>query len=380
MHGVDWNAVGQAYESRLPYVGDRSDLTRLIKDMVSELNVGHAYVVDPTPGVPGPSMGYLGAEFEPVAGADAVRIKRFYRPQPFNPESRAPLLEPGLNVHVGDYIVSIAGQPVKRDQDIQAMLIGTAGQVIAIGVNSQPTMVGERIIRVKPTGDYSSMLMYDWFESRREYLKNHGAANLGYVYIGDMGGGGLRQFSEMHFPNLFKDGIIYDTRDNSGGWISSLLLQDISAKPQLFWHPRYGTPWAREDWAPLGYKAAICNEGNFSDGELFIETWKRLHVGPVIGTRTGGGEVGSGGGYPLIDHGSIFISNYGAYSPEGQWVIEGKGATPDITVEQNPEAVMAGRDPQLDKAIEVLEAMIKKNPPHRPAAPPFPNKVYKPKG
>jgi len=308
-----------------------------------------------------------------------VRIKHILRGNTFDLDERSPLLEPGLNVHEGDYIVSVAGQPVKRDQDIQALLVGAPGQVVAIGVNSQPAMAGSRIIRVKPMASEGSLRYWDWVEGRREYVRTHGGADLGYLHLTDMGGGGLKQFAEGHFPNVFKDGIIYDTRDNGGGWISSLLLQDIASKPQLFWHPRYGTPWAREGWAPLGYKAAICNEGNFSDGELFIETWKRLKVGPVIGKRTGGGEVGSGGGYGLIDHGSIYVSNYGAYSPEGEWVIEAKGATPDITVEQDPEAVMAGRDPQLDKAIEVLEAMIKKNPPHRPAAPLFPNKVYKPK-
>ncbi len=379
MHGLDWNAVKRDYESRLPLVGDRSDLTRLIKDMVSELNVGHEYVIDPTPGVRRTPMGYLGCDYEPVSGADAVRIKHILRGNTFSQDERSPLLDPGLNVHEGDYIVSVAGQPVKRDQDIQALLIGTPGQVVALGVNTQPSMVGARVIRIKPLGTEGDLRYWDWVEGRREYVRTHGGADLAYLHISDMGNRGLQQFTMGHFPNLYKNGIIYDTRDNGGGWISSLLLQDIAAKQEIFWHPRYGAPWAREDWAPIGYRAAICNEGNFSDGELFVETWKRLKVGPVIGTRTGGGEVGSGGGYGLIDHGSIYVSNYGAYSPEGQWVVEGKGAMPDVVVVQDPEAVMAGRDPQLDKTIEMLEAMIKKNPPRQPAPPPFPNKVYKKK-
>ncbi len=379
MHGLDWNAVGQSYESRLPLVGDRSDLTRLLKDMVSELNIGHAYVVDPTPPVRHVPMGYLGADLEPIAGVDAVRIKRILRGSTFDMSTRSPLLEPGLNVHDGDYIVSVSGQPVKRDQDIEALLIGTPGQVIALGVNSQPTQTGARIVRIKPLASETALRYSDWVEGRREYVRTHGGANLGYLHMSDMETAGLTQFAEGHFPNLFKDGIIYDTRENGGGFISSLALQDIAAKPIFFFHPRYGAPWAREGWAPLGYKVAICNEGNFSDGELFIESWKVMHVGPVIGKRTGGGEVGSGGGYRLVDGGSIYIPNYGAYDANGHWVIEGKGATPDIVVDQDPNAVLEGRDPQLDKAIEVLEAEIKKNPPHRPANPQFPNKVYKPK-
>ena len=378
MHGVDWNKVHQDYGARLAMVGDRSDLTRLLKDMVSELNVGHEYIVDPTPGARRVPMGYLGADYEPVPGQDAVRIKRLLRGSDFDMSSRSPLLEPGLNVHEGDYIVSVAGQPVKRDQDIQSLLIGTPGQVVAIGVNTQPSMTGARIIRVKPLAAENALRYSDWVEGRREYVRTHGGADLGYLHMTDMGVGGLTQFTEGHFPNVFKDGMIYDTRDNGGGFISSILLQNIASKPLIFWQPRYGAPWAREGWAPLGYKVAIGNGGNFSDGELFLESWRRMKVGPIVGTRTGGGEVGSGGGYGLIDHGSIYVSNYGAYAPEG-WVIEGKGVTPDYTVEQDPNEVMAGRDPQLDKAIELLEAMIKKNPPHRPATPPFPNKAYKPK-
>lgn len=378
MHGLDWNKVGQDYESRLKLVGDRGDLTRLLADMVSELNVGHAYIVNPTPGARRTPVGYLGADYDPVPGKDAVRIRKLLRGSDFEMGMRSPLLQPGLNVKPGDYIVSIGGQPVRSDQDIEALLIGTPGQVVAIGMNSEPTLTGARIIRVKPLSSESGLRYSDWVEGRREYVRTHGGANLGYLHIPSMGTDAYRQFAQGHYPNLFKDGIIYDTRDNGGGWISSVLLQSIAAKPTFFWHPRYGSlPWAREDWAPLGYRVAICNEGNFSDGELFIEAWKKMKVGPVVGKRTGGGEVGSGGGYTLIDGGSIYVPNYGAYSAEGKWMIEGVGATPDITVEQDPNLVLEGRDPQLDKAIEVLNEMVKKNPPRRPSAPPFPKKVVR---
>lgn len=378
MHGLDWNAVRRQYEARLPMVGDRSDLTRLIKDMVSELNIGHSYVIDPTPALRRTPMGYLGADFESVPGADGVRVKRILRGNEFSMDVRSPLLEPGVNVKPGDYIVSVAGQPVQRDADIESLLIGTPGQVIAIGVNDRPSMDGARIVRVKPLSSEGALRYADWVEGRREYVRTHGGEDLAYVHIPDMSTAGYQQFAEGHFPNVDASGIIYDVRYNTGGFISSLLLQDIAAKRTLFWQPRYGAQWAREGWAPLGYVAAMCNEYNFSDGELFIEAWKRMKVGPVIGKKTAGGEVGSGGGYGLIDGGSIYIPNYGAYSPEGKWVIEGVGTSPDITVEQDPNLVLEGRDPQLDKTIAVLREMIRKNPPKRPATPAFQNKTYRP--
>jgi len=168
--------------------------------------------------------------------------------------------------------------------------------------------------------------------------------------------------------------MIYDFRYNGGGYVSSLLLENVAARPQAWFKPRDGDTWTREDWANLGYHIALCNEENFSDGELVIEDWKRMKLGPVVGKRTGGGEVGSGGGYSLIDHGLIYVPNYGAFA-DGKWIIEGAGAMPDIEVDQDPGAVIAGKDPQLDKAIEVLRSKIAKEPIKKPATPPFPIKA-----
>jgi tricorn protease len=152
-----------------------------------------------------------------------------------------------------------------------------------------------------------------------------------------------------------------------------MLLHNLVMRPWAYWRPRDGGYWTREDWALTGHFAALCNEFAFSDGELVIETWKHLQLGPVIGKTTGGGEVGSGGGYTLIDGGALYIPNYAAFA-DGEWLVEGRGASPDIDVDEDPNAVLAGRDPQLDKAIEVLKANLAKNPIKPPAHPAFPKK------
>jgi len=122
---------------------------------------------------------------------------------------------------------------------------------------------------------------------------------------------------------------------------------------------------------------AVCNEYSISDGEEFSDAFQRLKLGPVVGSETWGGEVGSGAGYPLADGGSIYIPNYGEWVPEGQWVIEGTGVKPDIVVDEDPAALMAGRDPQLDRAIEYLITKLKSEPVSRPVPPPFPNKALR---
>jgi tricorn protease len=377
MHGVDWDGVRRKYEALLPAVADRSDLNFLLGEMISELNCGHAYVgggdLPETPHLP---MGFLGADLEPVAGATpACRVTRILPGDEFDLEARSPLLTPGIDVKPGDYILAVAGRPVRADQDIQSLLAGTAGRPTVLQVNSRPSMEGAREVLVRPLGSERQARYYDWVESRRAYVREHGGPNIGYLHIPNMGDSGLREFAKHYYTNLAKDGMIYDVRYNSGGYIDAMLLLQMSSRPYSYFKPRYGASWTRQDWAFAGHSVALCNDQSYSDAEEFCDAFQRLRLGPVIGVRSWGGEVGSGGGYPLLDGGKIYIPNYGEWADDGTWVIEGRGVTPDITVEDDPAAIMAGRDPQLDRAIQELRSKIAAQPVPRPAPPPFPSKA-----
>jgi tricorn protease len=380
LHGVDWEAVKRKYAAQLPAVGDRSDLNILLGEMIGELNVGHAYVQggDGARRVTA-NLGFLGADLEPVTGLPAYRITKLYPGDEFELTQRSPLLAPGLKVKRGGYLLAIGGRPVSSEQDPQALLAGTAGRVISLTVNDQPSMEGAREIRIRPIASENGLRYYDWVTGRREYLRSHGGENLGYVHIPDMSEGGLKEFGKHYFPSRLKDGIVYDVRNNGGGFISAMLLLQLGSKPYTYFKPRYGTSWTRQDWAFPGYGVALCNEGSGSNAEEFCDGFQRLKLGPVIGVRTWGGEVGSGGGYRLIDGGALFIPNYAEWGPEGKWLIEGTGVTPDITVENDPAAEMDGRDPQLDRAIAYLKEQIAKSPVPRPEPPPFPVKAPRPR-
>lgn len=377
MHGVDWDAVRRKYDAVLPAVADRSDVNFLLGEMLAELNAGHAYVgPGDVPAAPSVPMGFLGADFEPVAGpTPAYRITKLYPGDGFDYEARSPLLAPGLNVKVGDYILAVGGQPVRAEQDLQALLVGTADRTIALTVNSKPSAAGARDVLVKPLKTERQARYYDWTMSRAEYVRTHGGTNLGYVHLPDMGNPGWTEFSKHYYPQLGRDGIIYDVRNNAGGYIDDMLLLQMASKPYSWFKPRYGASWTRRDWAFAGHSVALVNENTASDGEEFCDGFQRLKLGPVIGARSWGGEVGSGSGYPLLDGGAIYVPNYGEWVPGDGWVIEGRGAVPDIAVEDDPAAVMAGRDPQLDRAIQYLKEKIAAEPVPRPAPPPFPDKA-----
>ena len=379
LHGVDWDRVRQKYSALLPAVADRSDLNFVLGEMIAELNTGHAYVnggdLSTVAAVP---MGYLGADVEAAPEGGAYRITQLFRGDGFDLSTRSPLLEPGIKVKPGDYIVAIAGQPVSTDRDIQAYLVGTAGHVISLSINSKPGLDGAREIRIRPMASDSKSRYYAWVDSRREYVRTHGGEDLAYIHIPDMVGAGLQEFMKHYYPNLLKPGIVYDVRNNGGGYISAMLLLQMSGHRYSYFKPRHGVSWSRVEWAPLGHGVALCNEHSGSNAEEFSDAFQRLKIGPVIGTRTWGGEVGSGGGYPLIDGGKLYIPNYGEWSPDGKWIIEGTGVQPDITVEQDPADVLAGRDPQLDRAIAYLKEKIAKDPVKMPTPPPFPVKALRP--
>ena len=377
MHGLDWDGIKRRYEARLSLVGDRRDLSRLLADMISELNTGHSYIGDPTPNLRPSNLGFLGIDVEPVPNAEAVKIVKLYRGDPFDPDVRSPLLEPGTDVKQGDYILEIAGQRVSPNRDFMSLMIGTRGQTVAVMVNDRPTREGARVVRVRPIDSERELRYEDWVMDRTRYVEQHGGDSFGYCHIHDMSSGGLTGFLKGQIADVFKPAMIYDARYNGGGFVSSLILQDIASRPTSWFKPRYGQPWTREGWANIGHKVALCNEYNFSDGELFVVDWEYMGLGPVVGMRTGGGEVGSGGGYGLIDGGTIYIPNYGGYRGN-EWLVEGKGAVPTVPVEDDPNEEMAGRDPQLDKAIALMKEELAKSPVTIPQHPPFP--VVKPTG
>ncbi|HKR65157.1 MAG TPA: PDZ domain-containing protein, partial [Thermoanaerobaculia bacterium] len=377
MHGVDWAAVKRKYESQLPAIGDRSELNTILGDMIAELNVGHAYVgggdltdVARTP------IGHLGAELEADASGKAWRIARILPGDSFDLDNRSPLLAPGVGVKTGEYIVAVAGRPVSTDRPIESMLVGAANRLVPISVNATPSATGARTVMVRPIASEGRLRYYDWLEGRRQYVRAHGGENIAYVQLPNMSQRGTQEFTKQYYPIIeHSDGVILDIRNNGGGWISANLLSQIADVPRVWFKPRYGASWNRVQWATPGYRVAMCDDQSYSNAEEFCDAFQRMKLGPVVGSRTWGGEVGSGEGYPLIDGGLIFIPNYAAWSPTDGWIIEGRGVVPDIEVEQDPASLLAGRDPQLDRAIAYIKEQMAKKPVEHPKPPAYPRKV-----
>lgn len=374
MHGYDWPAIRAKYEPMLAWVGDRSDLNYLLGQMVAELNVGHAYVSGGDLGLPPkPRVGLLGARFELDAASGQYRIAKILQGQNDEERYRSPLTELGVDVHEGDYVVAINGQPLGAQDSPYRLLRTAPGQLVQLTVNGKPGGDGARTALVRPIDSEEPLNYYAWVAHNRDYVAKASNGELGYLHIPDMGADGIREFIKWYYPQLRKQGLVVDVRDNGGGNVSAMIIERLSRKLLGLDYGRgvdfVGT-YPNETF--LGHLVALCNGTTASDGDIFSHMFKQAKLGPLIGVRTWGGVVGITGWGPAIDGGEIFVPQFASASTEGQYVVEGHGVDPDIVVEQDVAAQLAGKDPQLDRGIEELKKAVQAKPvklPPRPADP-----------
>lgn len=210
---------------------------------------------------------------------------------------------------------------------------------------------------------------FAWVEENRRKVEKLSGGRIAYVHLPDTGGRGYASFNRYLFPQAGKQALIIDARSNSGGALADYFIDYLRRQPEVHGATREGEVGMGIEW--FGPKAMIINEYNYSGGEQLPYVFRRAGLGPLIGTRTSGGLVRIGSSMPLMDGGFVTAPDCGIYSPEGEWVAENRGIAPDIEVEQDPAAVRAGHDPQLEKAVEVVLEALKKNPPPQIKRPPY---------
>ena len=344
MHGVDWKAVKEKYAVLLPYVKTRLDLNYVIGEMISELACGHAYV---NPGdYPKPErvpMGLLGAELSRDKSG-------FYR---------IDKIIPGMNVKEGDYITAIDGVSTATVDNIYQLLIGKAGVLTELSVNTKASAEGARKVVVEPTDNEYPLYHYNWVQNNIRRVEEATNGRVGYIYIPDMGPEGLNEFARYFYPQLDKEALIIDDRANGGGNVSPMIIERLLRKPYRMTMSRVSTQVGTiPDATQYGPKILLINKYSASDGDLFPWSFKANNLGTVIGTRTWGGIVGISGSLPYMDGTDIRVD-----AKTGRWIVENHGVDPDILIDNNPIQEQAGVDQQLEKAIEVALQQLKDRKP-----------------
>ena len=353
MHGVDWQANYERYAPYLPDLAHRSDLNYLLSEMLGELCVGHSYVRGGAfPSVPRVGGGLLGADFEIVS--NRYRLKKIYYGLNWNPGERAPLTEPGVNISQGEYILAVNGRELTASTNIYELFENTAGKQVILTVNSRPSTGGAREVTVVPIANEGSLRNRDWVEGNRKKVEEMTDGKIGYVYLPNTGSGGYTYFNRYFFPQQDKEGFVIDERYNGGGQVANYIIEYLGKQLLNYWAPREGPDYASPFAANFGPKVMIINEYAGSGGDWMPFYFRQAGVGKLVGKRTWGGLVGIGGTPGLMDGGSVTAPNFGIFSIDGSWIIENEGVWPDVDVDMTPKDVIAGRDPQLEKAIEVV--------------------------
>jgi tricorn protease len=375
MHGYDWRALRAQYAPLLEHVANRADLNYLIAEMISELTVQHAYIEGGDLGLPRrPFVALPGARFELDAKANRYRVAAIFAGENEEDTYRSPLSEVGVDVHVGDYVLAINGRPLNGADDPYELLQAAPNAPAEWRVASAADGSGARTIRYQPLSSEMPLRYLQWVTANRARVDARSHGRLGYIHIPDMGENGIREFIKWWYPQMRKEGLVVDERDNGGGNISQMLIQRLAAT-------LHGTGFARNSTQTATYpravqpgpKVALINEATASDGDIFAYNFRQWKIGALIGKRTWGGVVGITNHGPLLDGGSVFVPEFGYADEHGDWVIEGHGVDPDIVVEQDPIEVAKGHDPQLERGISELMKMLPSEPHGLPqrAAPPL---------
>ncbi|MEM1177165.1 MAG: PDZ domain-containing protein [Acidobacteriota bacterium] len=371
MHGADWPAMKVKYAQFLPHLTSRDDLNLVIQWLCSELAVGHHRVVGGDRRaerelIPG---GLLGADFSLEDGR--YRFAKVYGGLNWNPDLRAPLTEPGVGVEAGEYVLTVNGVDLTAADNIYRLFENTAGQLVELRVGPSADGTDARTVTAVPIRDEIDLRNRDWVESNIRKVDEATDGRVAYVHVPNTATAGHEYFKRYFFPQAHKDAIIVDERHNGGGQIADYYI-DILRRPHITdWAFRYGGTLSSPLSAIHGPKVMLINETAGSGGDLLPWMFRKLELGTLVGRPTWGGLVGILGFPPLMDGGNVTAPNVAIWTEEG-FVVENVGVPPDVEVEQWPAEVAAGRDPQLEKAIEIALEQLEANPPEVRQQPPFP--------
>ncbi len=373
-HGADWAAIKKKYAAFLPHLATRGDLDRVIRWMLSELAVGHSYLRPATrlddKKVPG---GLLGADYEVADGR--YRFKKVYGGLNWTPDLRAPLTAPGVDVKAGEYLLAVRGVDLKPPTEVYSLFENTANKSIEITVGPNPDGKDSRTVTVEPLADESDLRNRDWVEGNLRKVHQATGGRVAYVYVPNTARPGHTYFKRYFFPQADKDAVIVDERFNGGGQMADYYI-DILRRPfTAYWTTRYGQDLKTPGAAIQGPKVMLIDETAGSGGDLLPWMFRQNKLGTLVGKRTWGGLVGILGFPEFIDGGSVTAPDLAFWTPEEGFGIENVGVPPDVEVEQWPADVIAGKDPQLEKAIAIVLKKLEEKPPPAAKRPPYPVRV-----
>ena len=366
MSSVDWQTVYQRYLPLLKRIATRSEFSDLMWEMQGELGTSHAYEMGGDyPPEPKYEQGFLGADLRYDPETDSYRLTHIVQGDVWDEAKSSPLSNPGIQVKPSDRLIAINRRKVSQKLSPSMLLVNQAGEEVLL------TFAGEngaepRTVVVKALRDESPARYREWVEANRRRVHAATDGRVGYVHIPDMGPNGYAEFHRGYLVEVDREGLIVDVRFNSGGHVSQLLLEKLARRRLAYIVQRWGEPFPYPAASVLGPMVALTNEQAGSDGDIFSHLFKLMNLGPLIGKRTWGGVIGINPRASLVDGSVTTQPEFSFWFVDVGWQVENYGTDPDIEVDISPQDYVAGRDPQLERAIEDIQRRLTENPPALP--------------
>jgi tricorn protease len=370
--GLNIDAAEKEFAAYLPGIMSRDDLNFLFEEMLSYMSVGHMFIRGGyEPQIPKVNVGLLGADYR--IEDNRYRFSKIYTGENWNPDLHAPLTQPGVNIQVGEYLLAVNGQELHGTDNIYSFFQNTAGKQVTLRVGPNADGTGSRDVTVIPVDSEHALRNVDWIERNLRKVDQLSGGKLAYVYLPDTAVGGFTDFNRYFFSQVEKEGAVIDERFNHGGQLADYIIDHLRRRPMAITEARYGKTYIEPPEAIFGPKVMIINQFSGSGGDALPWYFKRDHIGPLVGVRTWGGLVGIGGYPPLMDDGAVTAPRWAIGGLNGQWQVEDHGIPPDVEVWQDPKLVREGHDPQLEQAVAIAMAALRKSPPPHYSPPPYPN-------
>jgi tricorn protease len=369
--GVDWPGVWERYEPLAGALASHDDLVDLLWEVQGELGTSHAYVRESGYAAdPARCQGRLGADLERDSEG-RWRITRILPGDASVPQARSPFEAPGVGARVGDVVAAVDGRPVDSGVGPGPLLAGKAGkptEVLLVRVpdaGAEGDAPGARRVVIVPLDDERLLRYQAWVAERRAYVRERSGGRLGYVHLPDQGSRGWAEFHRDLATQTACEGLIVDTRDNRGGNTSPLVAEQLLRRVAGWKLVRGKVPRTYPPAAVRGPLVSVCDEYSASDGDIINQYLKDRGV-PIVGMRTWGGVVGIDARFRLLDGTAVMQPKYMNWFESVGYGLENHGCDPTIEVEFTPADANAGRDPQLDAAVDLALAELVEHPAARP--------------
>lgn len=362
VHGAPWDDVYEWYAPWIDHVRHRTDLNYVVDILSGEVSIGHSYVRGgDMPDIETVPIGLLGCDFSVQDGR--YQITKIYNGESWNPSLKAPLAVPGVDAKEGDFLLAVNGVELTAEMNVYHLFEQTAGRPTRLLLSSSTSMEDAREVQVAPVSSERGLRTVDWVEGNRRKVDELSGGKLAYVYIPNTGRGGFTSFNRYYFAQQDKKGVILDERNNGGGSAADYMIDIMSREVFGYFNSRANDhrPWTTPMAGIWGPKVMLINERAGSGGDLLPYMFKEKALGPLVGTRTWGGLVGTWDTPRFVDGGRFVAPRGGFYDVDGNWAVEGEGVAPDIEVIQEPKALLEGRDPQLERGVEEAMKLLKGN-------------------